>query len=108
VVLLWYRTFQYFFSNDSRPTWVLENLFQYYPKYQYKTLEGLAAAVLRDYVFTCSTRRGLRAANGNGQSTYMYHYTYKGDWIDQLILGDYHASGKLHKPSHSPIVSFSV
>jgi len=43
-------------------------------------------------VFTCPTRRALRAVASQGTPAYMYHFTYKGDWIDQALLGDYHAS----------------
>jgi len=86
------KTFQWFFRNSPAKAFILDNLFKIYPIYQYKLLAGLSAAVIRDYVFRCSGRRALTALANAFTPVYMYHFTYAGDWVDSVALGDYHAS----------------
>jgi len=84
-------TLMHFFNNQT----FVNSVFEMYPTYDYKNCDAQAGAVLRDYFFVCSTRRGLSAMfnNGTGQKqVFLYHFTYKGDFIEDPLLGDYHSS----------------
>eukprot|EP00756_Hemistasia_phaeocysticola_P019273 Hpha_TRINITY_DN15648_c1_g8::TRINITY_DN15648_c1_g8_i1::g.99715::m.99715 len=54
----------------------------------------VAGHVLRDWFFTCASRRVLRAMNtaGRKSATYMYHFEYDMKGILHAIGGDYHTS----------------
>lgn len=39
------------------------------------SIDGLAAAILRDYFFGCATRRVVTAVRNNWQKAYLYHFT---------------------------------
>jgi len=63
-----------------------------YPDYDYNSTDQRTGTILRDSFFLCPSRRALRAVTSQGLPGYMYHWTYKGDWIEDPILGDYHSS----------------
>ena len=55
---------------------------------------SIAAAALRDYIFTCGSRRVARAITQRGGRVYMYEWTHDiTHWLDGLLLGgNYHTS----------------
>ncbi|KAK3275281.1 hypothetical protein CYMTET_16580 [Cymbomonas tetramitiformis] len=64
-----------------------------YPSDHFKTEDSRAAAILRDYVILCPTRRALRAMVGSGmRDVWEYRFTYPMHWAGSGILGDYHGS----------------
>jgi len=80
----------YFFDGHPR---VLAEVDTYYPAASYKSTDLKAAAILRDYFFVCPGRRIMRATTGTGvANSRMYHFTYKGDWIEDPFIGDYHSA----------------
>jgi len=49
------------------------------------------AAVLRDYMFQCSTRRAARAVTSHGTApAFRYHFSYRNHWGDVQEFGTYH------------------
>lgn len=87
--------------NDSSFMQVMEHFFNtsavlqvadIYPNYEFKNDDDRAARVLRDFFFTCATRRVARALDRFSVPVYVYHFTYKGDWIEDPFLGDYHSA----------------
>jgi len=54
----------------------------------------IVSIVLRDYFFVCTSRRALHALHTvqPNFATYMYHFIYKGDFVEDPVLGDYHSS----------------
>jgi para-nitrobenzyl esterase len=78
------------FFNSSVAEDVMDNV---YPIQKFKNNDARSATILRDYIFICPTRRAARALYSNKATpTYMYQFSYKEDWIENLFLGDYHAS----------------
>ena len=71
---------------------MIDEIFLQYPAYLFTNADHRAATILRDYFFVCSARRALLAMSSHGTPTWMYHFTYKGDWIEYPILGDYHSA----------------
>lgn len=65
-----------------------------YPIGKYTSPEDQFNCMLRDFMFVCPSRRALRAMHAANASVWMYHWDYKGDWIEDIVLGDYH-SGEL-------------
>merc|ERR1711881_612345 len=55
---------------------------------------SIAAAALRDYMFTCSTRRAAKAISQNGGRVYLYEFRHDiSHWVDgRLLGGNYHSS----------------
>ncbi len=51
-----------------------------------------AAAVLRDWMFACPSRRVVRALSAQNAPAYLYHFSYVAEWIDYKLLGAYHGS----------------
>jgi para-nitrobenzyl esterase len=83
-------TLNYFFNNNKT---TVDNINRIYKKADYKTPDIKGAAILRDYFFACASRRLLNAARLTGQpNTRLYHFTYKGDFIEDIFLGDYHSA----------------
>jgi para-nitrobenzyl esterase len=80
--------FNHFFNNQT----IVDAIQIQYPLYQYNSPDDLAADVLRDYFFVCSARRALRIINAQSIPTWLYHFTYVGDWIEDPFLGEYHSS----------------
>jgi len=78
----------HFFGNAT----VTRLIEQEYPLANYSSPEECFNDILRDYMFVCAARRALRAMDRHGTDTWLYHWHYKGDWIDGYILGDYHAA----------------
>lgn len=79
----------HFFSNET----LVDEILQVYPDDgSFTSEDDRAASILRDYFFACSNRRFLRAMGESNTPTYLYHFTYKPDWIDMEVLGDAHAS----------------
>jgi len=52
---------------------------------------AMGTDMLTHYFFTCSARRAARAASKNS-TVYYYQFSYELDWIEYLLLGDYHSS----------------
>jgi len=77
------------FFNNATITAMIE---AEYPVANYSSAEECFNDILRDFMFVSSARRALRAMNKHNVSTWLYHWYYKGDWIDDYILGDYHAA----------------
>eukprot|EP01099_Mayorella_cantabrigiensis_P004543 TRINITY_DN3420_c0_g1_i1.p1 TRINITY_DN3420_c0_g1~~TRINITY_DN3420_c0_g1_i1.p1 ORF type:complete len:585 (-),score=131.46 TRINITY_DN3420_c0_g1_i1:914-2581(-) len=80
-------TLLHFFSSDI----VNQLLTVYYPLTAYQSPDEQTAAILRDYIFSCPTRRALSKISQQGRNGWMYHFTYQNDWIDYKAAGDYHA-----------------
>ena len=74
------------------PPSLVQPILEIYPPDEYDSLETLVADVLRDYLFTCSARRAARAMEKNGADVFVYQFVYKGRWLANKILGDYHSS----------------
>ena len=47
-------------------------------------------SILKDYLFVCPARRLSVAMAHTG--VWSYQFDYRGDWIDNRVLGDYHSS----------------
>ena len=78
-----------FFSSN---TTTVDGIFATYPASAYADTDARAAAVLRDYVFTCSSRRAARAVATHAPNTaFQYEFVHKPSWIDAGILGVYHS-----------------
>jgi para-nitrobenzyl esterase len=83
-------TLHYFFENSSK---VIDEIDNYYPASAYKSTDLKAAAILRDYFFVCSARRVMKFTTASGvANSRLYHFTYKGDWIEDPFIGDYHSA----------------
>lgn len=52
---------------------------------------SMGTDMLTHYFFTCSARRAARAASKNS-TVFYYQFSYALDWIEYLLLGDYHSS----------------
>jgi len=88
------KTVQHLFKymhNDTAVQMILDQ----YPSKNYVSQDDRAAKMLRDFFFTCPTRRTARALAAHppdqGQAVYLYQYNYRA-FIDGWILGAYHAS----------------
>lgn len=82
---------RHFFSNNATDAALILDM---YPAGDYSNdQDKRAAAILRDHFFACSARRALRAMNEHGTpNTHLYHFEYPGDFIEDLVLGDYHSA----------------
>jgi len=70
-----------------------EELLSHYPLENYSNVDDQVAKIIRDYIFTCPTRRAIRAvASFEEVQTYLYQFDYKPDWLDFKIGGNYHLS----------------
>eukprot|EP00455_Lapot_gusevi_P000785 TRINITY_DN1034_c0_g1_i5.p2 TRINITY_DN1034_c0_g1~~TRINITY_DN1034_c0_g1_i5.p2 ORF type:complete len:206 (-),score=81.39 TRINITY_DN1034_c0_g1_i5:95-712(-) len=79
----------HFFPNKT----IVDTVFELYPMDgTYSSQNNRAAAILRDYFFACAARRTVASVSDQAIPAYLYHFTYKGDWIDDWLLGDYHSS----------------
>lgn len=59
----------------------------------FSSADKAADIILRDFFFTCATRRALRAMDRHGWVTFMYFFDYPLDnWVDWRLLGNYHTS----------------
>jgi carboxylesterase type B len=60
----------------------------------YPSVDGCSAVVLRDYIFTCPTRRAAAAqANAGSARVWVYQFKYASEWLDmKSCLGNYHTS----------------
>jgi len=58
----------------------------------YKDDDWRAAAVLRDFFFTCGTRRAAREIAGAGQPVFLYQFAFDYGGPEYKLLGDFHAS----------------
>lgn len=82
-------TIKYFFGDNPS---VMNNISLYYPRQQYKSHDEMASHILRDYFFACAARRTLDAVTRQKVSGWMYRYVYDGHFVEDIILGDYHAA----------------
>jgi len=80
------------FGGLGNTSTVLAGIQQLYPLSAFKDAEDMLSAVLRDFMFVCSSRRAVRAMTQHNASAWLYHWWYKGDWIEDLFLGDYHTA----------------
>jgi len=83
-VLVSFEYLTLFNNNDNR----------YYPLNEMDSINDQISKILRDYIFTCSTRRMLRASlewqkDGNVRS---YFFDYQTEWVDMKIGGSYHTA----------------
>jgi carboxylesterase type B len=73
----------HFFSHNQT---AVDLILQQYPTYQFTDNDSRAAAILRDHFFACSTRRVARALiSGGTKNVWVYHFTYKGDWVEVTL-----------------------
>jgi len=79
----------HFFNNNQS---IVDQINQHYPTYNYKSVDDKAAKLLRDYFFQSEARRIAALVSSQGIPVYLYHFTYKGDWIEDPFLGVYHSS----------------
>jgi para-nitrobenzyl esterase len=79
----------HFYNNNQTIIAMVE---QQYPLANYPNAETCFADLLRDFFFICASRRALEAMDANGATTWMYHWDYHGDWIEDKVLGDYHSA----------------
>lgn len=86
------RSLWHFFPNQT----IVSAVMDMYPISAYNNSYDLALqALMRDDFFVCGTKRTLKAINAAGQpNAWMYQWVYKGDWIEDALLGNYH-SGEL-------------
>jgi len=63
-----------------------------YPSADFNTTNDRASAIMRDYYFVCSNRRIHNALSAQGYGNWMYHFSYKGDWVEDPYLGNYHSA----------------
>ena len=56
------------------------------------TTQRRAAAIMRDWFFTCATRRAATAIADNGGDVWLYQFSQKLPWLMYDVLGDYHGS----------------
>jgi len=66
----------------------------YYPLSELKTVDNQMSKILRDYIFTCGTRRVLRWTDkwSTDKNIRGYYFDYTTDWEDMKIGGSYHTS----------------
>eukprot|EP00698_Gefionella_okellyi_P003847 TRINITY_DN1356_c0_g1_i2.p1 TRINITY_DN1356_c0_g1~~TRINITY_DN1356_c0_g1_i2.p1 ORF type:complete len:530 (+),score=81.31 TRINITY_DN1356_c0_g1_i2:28-1617(+) len=83
------KAMMHFFNNNAT---IVSEILTEYPANLFTSSDHRAAMILRDYFFVCSSRRALRAMDAQGAPTWMYHFTYKGDWVEDPWLGDYHSA----------------
>jgi len=85
--------FDHFFNNNKS---IVDSIVLEYPRYEYKSVSDDAAVVLRDYFFACAARRALTSMREShpdqADQVWLYHFTYPGDFIEDLVLGDYHSA----------------
>lgn len=80
----------HFFLNNET---LVEEVLKLYPAGDFDDSDDeRAAMVLRDCFFACPMRRAARAIDANGESAFLYHFTYPIHWVEGGLLGDYHAS----------------
>jgi len=59
----------------------------------YDSYDKQLEIILRDYIFTCATRRAARmVAKWGDVNTFLYQFDYQSRWLDFKIGGDYHTS----------------
>jgi para-nitrobenzyl esterase len=74
-------------------TEMLPELLDIYNINDYPNVDAQVSRILRDYVFTCSTRRAAREfARHTDEPVYMYQFNYMTRWVDFKLLGCYHTS----------------
>ncbi|KAK3241946.1 hypothetical protein CYMTET_48333 [Cymbomonas tetramitiformis] len=75
------------FSNST----TINRIYDAYPRKKLINQNVRAAAILRDFIFVCPTRRALAAIEKQGfGSTWQYRFSYP--HVNPPGLGDYHAS----------------
>ncbi|GMH92022.1 hypothetical protein TrVE_jg2768 [Triparma verrucosa] len=70
----------------------LPRLLEIYNINDYENVDAQISRILRDYMFTCSTRRAIREVTSGGGSAFMYQFNYMNKWLDFKLMGDYHTS----------------
>lgn len=78
----------HFFANNQT---LVNVIYDHYPAYAYKDAGDRGAHILRDFFFSCSMRRVTWAISAQGVPAWLYHLTYKNDWLDYKFFGDYHS-----------------
>jgi para-nitrobenzyl esterase len=61
----------------------------------YKNYDDQLSHILRDYMFTCSTRRAVRQVSKwatEDTPVFLYQFNYMSRWLDFKVMGDYHTS----------------
>lgn len=79
----------YVFGDNST---LVDSIVEMYPLSSFDSPEDAMNVVVRDYIFACPTRRALRAIAAQGENVWMYRWDYRGDWIEDPLLGDYHTA----------------
>jgi carboxylesterase type B len=64
----------------------------YYPASSYNTTDDLVSELLRDYIFSCPSRRALLTVASQDIPAYLYQFDYPGDFIEDPYLGVYHSA----------------
>ncbi|GMI15813.1 hypothetical protein TrLO_g2725 [Triparma laevis f. longispina] len=70
----------------------IPDLLQIYDINDFDNVDAQLSRILRDYMFTCSTRRAVREASEAGGDVFMYQFNYMNKWLDFKVMGDYHTS----------------
>jgi para-nitrobenzyl esterase len=71
----------------------VQQVMQVYPAGDFgNSDDDRASRILRDFFFACPTRDIALAYSKYDVPFWMYHFAYKGDWIEDPFLGDYHSS----------------
>eukprot|EP00823_Brevimastigomonas_motovehiculus_P003782 TRINITY_DN235_c0_g1_i1.p1 TRINITY_DN235_c0_g1~~TRINITY_DN235_c0_g1_i1.p1 ORF type:complete len:556 (-),score=94.72 TRINITY_DN235_c0_g1_i1:278-1945(-) len=77
------------FFNDSATDLVMK---MYVPEKYNNSWHHATEAIARDYFFVCPTRRIVQQLTKANVPSYLFQFSYTGDWIDTWALRDYHGS----------------
>jgi len=70
----------------------IQHIFSLYPEADYPTVDWRANKVLRDFFFTCDTRRAARALAAQGVDVWIYRFNYTFGGFFYERWGDFHMS----------------
>ena len=73
-------------------TSAIPGLMAIYDINDFSNVDAQVSRILRDYMFTCATRRAVREATEAGGDAFMYQFNYMNTWVDFKVMGNYHTS----------------
>jgi hypothetical protein len=75
----------HFFGTNATVNALVDSL---YPLSAFGNATDQAATMIRDFFFLCPTSRALLGLNSFQSQTWLYQFTYKGDWIEDVRARD--------------------
>lgn len=83
------KLMNHFFGNNATVVSLVQSA---YPDSSFGNATEQIATIIRDFFFLCPTSRALLAQGSWGEETWLYQFVYRGDWIEDSFMGDYHSA----------------